>query len=104
MRVLRDVRVVEAQVGDRRGVGRPLVRPAVAAAGELLLVDPVEPAVQDGRAPVRREARRLAGGDLDEPEVVPLHEGDLRAVGGEAGHSSSASSFVSRRAAFAPGS
>ena len=68
-RVLGDARLVEAEEGDRGGVGGPLVGPPAVPARELLLVDPVEPPVQDrrrsrpssGASPSRRRPRRTRG-------------------------------------------
>ena len=75
-----DAAGVEAPVGDVLAVGAPAE--AVAEA-ELLLVDPVEGAVDDRLGAVRRERRDGARGGVLDVEVVLGHVGHAVAVGAE---------------------
>ncbi len=80
----RHARLVELQVRDRPRVGGPEER-LPGARGELLLVDPVEPAVEQRVGAALGEARLAAGRDVHDPEVVLADEGDARPVGGGLG-------------------
>ena len=72
-------RLVELQVGDLPRVRRPGVS-LPRARGELLLVDPVEPAVQQRLRATSRQPGLPAARGVHHPEVAAAHERDLRAV------------------------
>ena len=78
------VPLVGLQEGDAAAVGAPPVGLVVASAVDLLLVDPIEPAVQGVLAAVGGQLHLFAR-EVDNVQVRVAHEGDAAAVGREAG-------------------
>ena len=83
-RVLGNGAFVELQKRNVRRVGAPPVAAVIAAAVQLFGIDPVERAVQQLCAAIRRQ-RSLAGGapDARDEKIVVLDERDAAAVGAE---------------------
>ena len=81
----RDLGLVQAEVGQAAGVRGPPVGPEAAPAIDLLLVDPVQAAVEDGLAAPLSEAGLGARGDFLAVEVVAPEEGHLGPVRAEGG-------------------
>ncbi len=79
-REVEDGRLVELEVGNGPRARRPDEGLSVAV-GQLLLVDPVEPTVQQGVRSRRREPGLPAGLDLDRVEIVFPDEGHSLSVG-----------------------
>ena len=75
----RDPGLVELEIGDLPGVGRP-GEGSARAGRELLFVDPIEPAVQDRVRSAPREPGFPTGRHVHHVEVVLPHEGDPAAV------------------------
>ena len=82
-RVVVDGAFVEAQVDQPHAIGRPGVGRLGRAGRQLLVVHPVQAAVEDRLAPVGRQALNFAVGKGQDVQVVVLHVRDGFAIGRE---------------------
>ena len=82
-RIRRHRRVVDPQKRQRARIGAPPVRAGVAPSVDLLLVDPVQPAVENLRRAVLGQRGFVAGREVGHIQVVAAHERDRLAVGAE---------------------
>ena len=76
----RDQRLVHLEVSDPLAIGRPAIAPTHR---ELLLIDPVEVAVQNQLAAAKGDATLFTTADRHDPQVVLEDEGDRTPIGRE---------------------